>query len=92
MGGDEQAVRCLVHGRVQGVWYRASTANRAEQLNLRGWVKNLADGRVEVVIAGPPDNVAAMCRWLWVGPSGAEVAGVTVVEWTAAVERGFHVS
>ncbi len=90
MSADEQAVRCLVHGRVQGVWYRATAAERAEQLQLRGWAKNLADGRVEVVVAGSPDAVAEMCRWLWAGPSGAQVAGVTVAEWTDIVGPGFR--
>ena len=90
MSADEQAVRCLVHGRVQGVWYRATAAERAEQLQLRGWAKNLADGRVEVVVAGPPDAVAEMCRWLWSGPSGARVAGVTLLEWAEPVGPGFQ--
>lgn len=83
-------MRCLVHGRVQGVWYRASTATQAEQLKLRGWAKNLADGRVEVVVAGSPAAVAEMCRWLWTGPSGAQVEGVKVAEWTDVVEPGFR--
>lgn len=90
VSADEQAVRCLVHGRVQGVWYRASTATQAEQLKLRGWAKNLADGRVEVVVAGSPAAVAEMCRWLWTGPSGAQVEGVKVAEWTDVVEPGFR--
>ena len=90
MTADEQAVRCLVDGRVQGVWYRASAAKRAEQLRLRGWAKNLAGGQVEVVVAGSPDAVAEMCRWLWTGPSGAQVAGVTLVEWTEPVGAGFQ--
>ncbi len=90
VSADEQVVRCIVDGRVQGVWYRASTSKKAEQLALRGWARNLSGGRVEVVVAGSPDAVAEMCRWLWVGPSAAEVTGVTVLEWTAAVGPGFH--
>lgn len=92
MSADEQAVRCLVHGRVQGVWFRATAAERAQRLQLRGWAKNLADGRVEVVVAGSPDAVAEMCRWLWTGPAGAQVTGVTVAEWTDTLGPGFHVS
>ena len=87
----EQAVRCLVKGRVQGVWYRATAAKQAQQLELRGWAKNLADGQVEVVVAGPPSAVAQLCQWLWEGPAGAQVTGVTVAEWTEAVEPGFDV-
>jgi acylphosphatase len=92
MSADEQAVRCLVEGRVQGVWYRATAAKRAEQLQLRGWAKNLANGQVEVVVAGSSDAVAEMCRWLWAGPSGAQVVGVTVAEWSGDVAPGFDVS
>ncbi len=92
MSADEQAVRCLVEGRVQGVWYRATAAKRAEQLQLRGWAKNLANGQVEIVVAGSSDAVAEMCRWLWAGPPGAQVVGVTVAEWRDVVAPGFDVS
>ena len=87
---DERAVRCLVSGRVQGVWYRASTARQAERLSLRGWARNLADGRVEVVAAGDPEAVARLCAWLWEGPPDAGVSGVTVQEWTDPVAPGFR--
>ena len=90
VSADEQAVRCLVHGRVQGVWFRATAAERAQRLQLRGWAKNLADGRVEVVIAGSPEAVAEMCRWLWIGPSGAPVSGGKLVEWNEPVGPRFQ--
>jgi len=83
-------VRCLVAGRVQGVWYRASTAKRAQELGLRGWAKNLPDGCVEVVAVGTPGNVATLCQWLWDGPPGAQVSGVVVGEWAEAVSSGFE--
>ena len=60
-----QAIRCIVAGRVQGVYYRAAAAAQAERLQVNGWVKNLADGRVEVVAAGAPADVAALAGWLW---------------------------
>ena len=91
MDDNEQTVRCLVTGRVQGVWYRASTARRADQLALRGWAKNLADGRVEVVAAGAPEAVARLCGWLWDGPSGASVTGVEVQEYDEPVAPGFRI-
>ena len=78
-------------GRVQGVWYRVSTARQAEQLLLRGWAKNLAAGGVEVVIAGAPKAVADLCAWLWKGPSGARVTGVEVKEWNDPVAVGFRI-
>ena len=90
MNADERAIRCLVSGRVQGVWYRAAAANQAEQLSLRGWAKNLTDGRVEVLVAGDSDAVATLCGWLWEGPPGASVSGVTVEEFTDPVAAGFQ--
>lgn len=68
--------RCLVSGRVQGVWYRASTQRQAEQLGVTGHARNLPDGRVEVLACGTPAAVAALCDWLWQGPSHAEVEDV----------------
>ena len=87
-----QAIRCIVGGRVQGVYYRAATAAQAQRLNVDGWVKNLADGRVEVVAAGEPEAVAALARWLWQGPPAARVDAVHVEEWTSDVPRGFNVA
>lgn len=86
-----QAIRCIVAGRVQGVYYRAATADRAQRLQLDGWVKNLADGRVEVVAAGEPEAVAALARWLFEGPPAARVEAVRIEEWTSGVPRGFSV-
>jgi acylphosphatase len=90
--GPVQSIRCVVGGRVQGVYYRAATADQAQRLSLDGWVKNLADGRVEVVAAGAPEAVAALARWLWEGPPGARVDSVQVEEWTSKVPRGFSVA
>lgn len=87
-----QAIRCIVVGRVQGVYYRGATAEQAQRLNVDGWVKNLADGRVEVVAAGEPEAVAALARWLWQGPPAARVDAVHVEEWTSGVPRGFSVA
>ncbi len=90
--GEVQAIRCIVSGRVQGVYYRAATAEQAQRLNVDGWVRNLADGRVEVVAAGEPEAVAALTRWLWQGPPAASVDAVHVEEWTSSVPRGFNVA
>ena len=87
-----RAIRCVVTGRVQGVYYRAATAAQAERLQLDGWVKNLADGRVEVVAAGAPSDVAALAGWLWQGPPAARVEAVHVEEWTGDVPQGFAVA
>ncbi len=69
-------VRCRVRGRVQGVWYRASTRREAERLGLRGWARNLPDGTVEVVASGPAGSVEALRAWLWRGPPAARVDAV----------------
>ena len=86
----KHAVRCLVAGHVQGVWYRAATAQRAEQLSLSGWAKNLPDGRVEVVVAGESHSIAKLCKWLWEGSPGAIVSGITVEVWKDSVSSGFQ--
>lgn len=86
------AIRCLVAGRVQGVYYRAATLSRAEELGLHGWVRNLSDGRVEVVAAGSPEAVAALASWLWQGPPTARVESIRIEEWTEPVAAAFTVA
>ena len=73
---DWIARRCLVAGRVQGVFYRASTRARADALGVVGHARNLPDGRVEVLACGPAAAVQALCDWLWHGPPAAEVTAV----------------
>lgn len=65
-----------VNGRVQGVFFRASTRDKALALGLTGWVKNLDEGSVEVMVCGDAENVAAMQAWLEKGPTAAEVKEV----------------
>jgi len=74
---------------VQGVWYRASTRQEAERRKLSGWARNLPDGRVEVVVAGPAEPVAELCAWLWKGPPNAQVSSVAVFEHIEPVAPGF---
>ena len=87
----DAAVRCLVSGRVQGVYYRAATSEVARRLELRGWAKNLPDGRVEVVAAGPKAKLAELAGWLWTGPPAARVDSVEVEQWEGAVPESFSV-
>jgi acylphosphatase len=75
---ERVARRCLVAGRVQGVFYRASTQSRARSLGVTGYARNLPDGRVEVLACGTPDSVQALCDWLWDGPPAAHVTAVEV--------------
>ncbi len=78
--GTSQKVRAhvLVQGRVQGVFFRATTCDRAEALGLTGWVKNTSDGRVEAVFQGQKENVEEIIQWCHKGPPGAVVTGVEV--------------
>ncbi len=77
--------RCLISGRVQGVFYRASTAERARALAVTGYAKNLPDGRVEVLACGEEAAVKELCDWLWQGPPAAKVEAVAIED-AAGVE------
>ncbi|MFB6173276.1 MAG: acylphosphatase [Halobacteriales archaeon] len=68
----------LVSGRVQGVYYRASTREAARERGVDGWVRNLDDGRVEAVFEGPEDAVEAMVEWCHEGSPQARVEAVDV--------------
>jgi len=69
-------VRFVVSGRVQGVFYRASTQRTAQQMGLSGWVRNRRNGDVELVALGAPDALARLEDWLWRGPDLARVETV----------------
>ena len=71
-------IRAIVSGRVQGVSYRAATANKARQLGLVGWVRNLANGDVELEAEG--SNIDELVAWCKQGPPAAQVDGVRVEE------------
>lgn len=73
---DTSAARFLVSGRVQGVFFRASTREQAQRLGLRGHAKNLPDGRVEVLAAGEDAAIDALAQWLRDGPPMARVESV----------------
>ncbi len=80
-----------VSGRVQGVFFRASTRDRARELGLSGWVRNLPNGRVEFVAEGEENTLQELLRFLRVGPPGARVDNL-VVEWSApSGETGFSI-
>lgn len=68
----------FISGRVQGVFFRANTRDRARELGLGGWVRNLPDGRVEAVFEGEEDRVREMIEWCHRGPRFASVSRVEV--------------
>jgi acylphosphatase len=74
------ARRCFVSGRVQGVYYRASTRQKAVELGVNGHARNLEDGRVEVIAVGESTAVETLIKWLYVGPPAAKVTTVDVQE------------
>jgi acylphosphatase len=84
-------VRVLVSGIVQGVGYRFATSDRAAELGVSGWVRNLSDRRVEAVFEGTEAAVSAMVRWCHQGPRGAVVKDVTVESEKVEGLRGFEI-
>jgi len=72
--------KCLVGGRVQGVFYRATVAGRARELGVRGYARNLPDGRVEILACGDDETVSVFVKWLWIGSSASKVTSVNVSE------------
>jgi acylphosphatase len=79
--------RCLVGGRVQGVYYRATAARRAQELGVRGHARNLPDGRVEVLAYGEETAVSEFVEWLWIGSSASRVTSVEVSDAELEVAR-----
>lgn len=75
-------VHLWVSGRVQGVFFRQSTENRARELGLTGWVRNLPDGRVEAIAEGSSDALEHLVAFCHVGPPAAQVDHVEV-RWEA---------
>lgn len=85
------ARRCIVTGRVQGVFFRTSARQEALALGITGRATNLADGTVEVIMCGPEEKLDRLCRWLEYGPPGARVEGVRCEAWTRTVNfNGFE--
>jgi acylphosphatase len=70
---EKRGLHCYVSGKVQGVWFRASTQDQAQTLGLVGWTRNLPDGRVEVLAFGEQEKLVLLLEWLKVGPPLARV-------------------
>ena len=82
---DTQQLHAIVRGLVQGVNFRSSTVAQARRLRLTGWVRNNADGSVEVVAEGPRSDLDKLLEFLHRGPAGAHVIEVQP-DWRAAVK------
>ena len=85
---EKARVRVVVSGRVQGVCFRAYTQDEAKALGLSGWVRNLADGRVELVAEGPAEKVRELVTWCHRGPPWAKVDSVDVTDEEPRGESG----
>jgi acylphosphatase len=81
--------RLLVHGRVQGVWYRGWTVDQAEALGLDGWARNCRDGHVEILVSGPDAAVNELIERCHRGPSAARVERVDIMETDEPAPEGF---
>jgi acylphosphatase len=81
----------VVHGRVQGVFFRDTLRSRARELGVTGWARNNADGSVEAVFEGLPRSVEALVEWSRRGPSRARVEHLDAIEEPVSGETGFRV-
>jgi len=85
-----KAVHLRIFGRVQGVWFRGWTVDEAQQRGLDGWVRNVSDGSVEALVAGPPDAVEEMVQRCRQGPPSASVDDVKISRANDPGLVGFH--
>jgi acylphosphatase len=86
-----KTLHCYVSGRVQGVWFRGYTQDTARDLGLVGWVRNLADGRVEAKAQGGDDALASFRDALRAGPPAASVESVECEETNDETFNGFSI-
>ena len=90
MGGERIRRRVVVHGRVQGVFFRETTRRRAQSRSVSGWVANRPDGTVEAVFEGPPEAVSELVEFCREGPRGASVERLDVHEEQPEALQGFE--
>jgi acylphosphatase len=84
-----RAVRLRITGKVQGVWYRGWTMERAQELELDGWVRNRLDGSVEVLAVGASERIDVLIRACHKGPPAARVERVEVMPAQGITPKGF---
>lgn len=88
---DRVRVQVVVSGLVQGVWFRESCRREAVAAGVAGWVRNRADGCVEVHVEGREEDVAKVVAWCQVGPPAAEVSAIDVTPESTQGTLGFRV-
>ena len=87
--GEWVTQKAIVEGKVQGVYFRATTKEKAQLLGLSGHAKNLNNGSVEVIAQGHQDDVAELIQWLWQGSRGSKVTQVTTSDTEPYQDVGF---
>ncbi len=75
---SQKTLHLVIHGRVQGVFFRDSMRREAQRLGIAGWVRNRADGAVEAAVQGEPADVDRIVRWAHRGPEYANVERVEI--------------
>jgi acylphosphatase len=83
--------RVIVEGHVQGVFFRQSCQRKALAVGIGGWIRNNHDGSVEAALEGDPDAVERIVSWMRIGPAGAVVTGVKIIEEDLLGERLFRI-
>jgi acylphosphatase len=83
--------RVIVKGHVQGVFFRQGCQRQAVARGVGGWVRNNPDGTVEAALEGDPDAIEAVVSWMRVGPSGALVTGVNIIDEAPLAEQTFRI-
>jgi acylphosphatase len=86
-----QTVHLIISGKVQGVFYRVSAKEKADELGISGWVKNTASGDVEILAVGATDKIQEFIEWCHKGPRRAKVTGVTITEKETEDHKGFEI-
>lgn len=84
-------VHLLISGKVQGVFFRASTKERADALGIKGWVRNTRDGDVEIMASGQDTSVEKFISWCKIGPASASVSNVVLTQEQDSVFEKFSI-
>jgi len=87
-----EGIQCVIHGRVQGVFFRVSTQETALQLGLTGWVRNRIDGTVELLACGDVAKLSRFRAWLEMGPEMANVSKVDCKPAEGDAMTGFKIT
>jgi acylphosphatase len=85
--GRMRTAHVVISGKVQGVFFRSTLKSKADELNVKGWARNLEDGTVEALLEGGEEEVGKIIEWCHVGPSGARVDAVRVTVHTTANDK-----